>query len=137
MYSFEWISWESACYLERSAESLPMLGLGGWVDGHSLRAFAADYAEALRPLIMAAGKHLTDEDVQLTGKEHQNDAEGALRVTREDGGVLFTDDKGMTYTVATFAGTFRSWGDFVAAAWNTHNEASGDPKRFSYMHFYY
>lgn len=137
LYQCDWISWDEASRLEDAAESLPMLGLGGWVDGHSLREFAADYVAALRPLIMAAGKHLTDADTQMTGREHQSEPEGALRVTRKDGDVLFTDDQGVTYTVATFAGTFRSWGDFVAAAWNTHNEVSGVSKRFNYMHFYY
>ena len=136
-FQFEWISWQDASRLEEAAESLSMLGLGGFVDGHSLREFAADYVEALRPLVMAAGKHLTDVGKRWTGRQHQMCGEGALRVTRNDGGVLFTDDKGMTYTVATFAGSFRSWGDFVAAASNTHNEARGIPERFHYMDFYY
>jgi len=136
-YQFEWISHNGACRLEDGGESLRMLSFGGWVDGHSLREFAADYFEALRPLIMAAGKHVTDGGVRLTGRQHQSEPKGALRVTREDGGVLFTDDEGKAYTVATFAGSFRAWGDFIAAAWNTHNEAGGIPERFSYMDFYY
>ena len=136
-YQFEWISWNDACALEEDGESLAMLGMGGWVDGHSLREFAADYVKSLRPLVMAAGKYVTDNDTRLTGREHQHEPEGALRVTLKDGGVLFTDDEGTTYTVATFAGSFRAWGDFIAAAWNTHNEARGASKRFSYMDFYY
>lgn len=136
-YQFEWISWGAARDLEEDAKSVALLGLGGWVNDESLHAFAADYLEPLRPIIMAAGKYLTDEDIQLTGRQHQELPEGALRVSRKDGGALCTLGGGKEYTVATFAGSFRAWGDFVAAAWNTHNEASGDSKRFSYMDFYY
>lgn len=91
-------------------------GLGGWFDdGHRWEDFIDDWIEEVKPYLEAIRKSAIENDLKLTGQQHQHGHKGVP---------LFEDN-----TVGSFS--YRAWGDLMAAIWSTEEN-----KDYSYMDFY-
>lgn len=92
-------------------------GFGGWFDdGHRWKDFLEKYKKEVHPQLEAIRKSIIKNNIWQEGGWHQKSGEG----------VPLTSD-GYYYD-----GSFRAWGDLMAAVWSTHYD-----KDYNYMHFYY
>lgn len=88
-------------------------GLGGWVEGETWRNYRRQMPQTWRPYLNVLRKYIMGTSCRYGGFWHQ-----------EEGCPVFSDG-------TVIAMSFRAWGDFMAAVWNTAEQCH----HYNYVNF--
>lgn len=107
----DWIDYDDA-----ENKKCSVGGMGGWVKGDDWNEYLRLMEPEKHPYLNALYNSIVEKGLKYNGADHQQESDGVP---------LFSDG-----TVGMFS--YRSWGDLMAAIWNTEEKTS----EYQYMDFY-